>query len=79
MRALWRKMAVRWLGGRATDALTSDAALSDVAGERHNPAAPAFLVRRQPEASDRRVVRQEQDNTGRDTTAEPLVGSEPDI
>jgi hypothetical protein len=79
MRALWRKMAARWLGGRASDTLTGNPALSDVARKRHNPVAPAVLVRRQPEASHRRVMRQEQDNTGRDTTAEPLVGSEPDI
>jgi hypothetical protein len=30
MRSLWRKLALRWLGGRGSEALTGDSALFDM-------------------------------------------------
>jgi hypothetical protein len=50
MRSLWKMMAVRWLGGQASTALTAETAPLDglLGGET---AAPAFLVRRAAEVS----------------------------
>jgi hypothetical protein len=79
MRDLWRRMAVRWLGGPASHSLTSAPALLDMPRGRHSPAAPAILTGLQPDAFRRTLVRREQDNTGRETAVEPLIGGEPDI
>jgi hypothetical protein len=47
MRSLWRMIALRWLGGQGSEALTDDSALLDLLtiGERAPPI--GFAVRRQ--------------------------------
>ena len=52
MLSLWRMMAVRWLGGGASDALTGDVVLRDLLTPA-DPAAIAFQVRRTSGVSHR--------------------------
>jgi hypothetical protein len=48
MRSLWRKVALRWLGGQGSEALTGDSALIDLMLiEESAHASLAFEVRRQ--------------------------------
>jgi len=43
MRSLWRRIATRWLGGDASEALTGDTVLRDLLSPE--PARPSFVVR----------------------------------
>jgi hypothetical protein len=70
-------MAVRWLGGQASGALTADPAWLDMPRERDSRAAPAFLVRRRPDPHPT-LARRERNKTGRDTVGERLAGSNHD-
>jgi hypothetical protein len=48
MRSLWRMIALRWLGGHGSEALTDDSALLDLLIMGENARAPiAIQVRRQ--------------------------------
>lgn len=58
MRSLWRIIAARWLGGRASEALTGDSALLELLTIRDGGAQPSFLVRRLPEVSHRAMMAQ---------------------
>ena len=48
MRSLWRMLALQWLGGEGSEALTDDSAVFDIlmVGEHENPTR-AFHVQRQ--------------------------------
>lgn len=61
MRSLWKTIAVRWLGGQASDALTADATLLELLMPAESEP-PAFLVRRLSEVSHRAMMSQ-QDQT----------------
>jgi hypothetical protein len=65
MRSLWKQMALRWLGGRASQRLTGDSridALMAPVGVR----TPTFLVARRCEASPYAIMAQ----PDRDRTAD---------
>jgi hypothetical protein len=53
MRSLWRMIALRWLGGQGSEALTDDSAVLDllIAGERAPPI--GFQVSRRSSVSHR--------------------------
>ena len=55
MLSLWRMMAVRWLGGGASDALTGDVALPDLL-KPADPVATGFQVRRTSGVSHRAMM-----------------------
>jgi hypothetical protein len=59
MRSLWRKIALRWLGGQGSDALTDDSAPLDLltTGERAPPI--GFAVSRQSGVSHRAMNSQQ--------------------
>ena len=49
MRSLWRILALQWLGGEGSEALTGDSALLDILMMReHERTIYAFDVRRSP-------------------------------
>jgi hypothetical protein len=57
MRSLWRILALRWLGGEGSDALTADSTLEGIltSGKRAQ-VADGFDVRRQPAALPQTLV-----------------------
>ena len=55
MLSLWRMMAMRWLGGGASDALTGDVALRDLLMPA-DPVATGFQVRRTSGVSHRAMM-----------------------
>ena len=55
MRSLWRMMAVGWLGGRASEALTGDVVLRDLLVPAE-PVAAGFEVRRASGVSHRAMM-----------------------
>ena len=59
MRSLWRMIALRWLGGQGSEALTGNSALLDLLtiGERAPPI--GFAVSRQPGVSHRAMNSQQ--------------------
>lgn len=46
MRSLWRKLALQWLGGEGSEALTEDSAVLDMIFADQARAAPSFEVQR---------------------------------
>jgi hypothetical protein len=56
MRSLWRSIAARWLGGRASETLTGDGALDQLLAAEMP--APAYLVQRRSEVSHRAMLPQ---------------------
>ena len=55
MRSLWRILALQWLGGDGSEALTGDSAiLEGLLGERRPMA--AFDVRREPQVSRQAMI-----------------------
>jgi hypothetical protein len=69
MRSLWRMIAVRWLGGEASDALTGETTLLDLMMPGNADVPPAFLVRRQSEVSHRAMMSQQRRVRPEDETA----------
>jgi hypothetical protein len=69
MRSLWRMIAVRWLGGEASDALTGETTLLDLMMPGNADVPPAFLVRRQSEVSHRAMMSRHQRARPEDETA----------
>jgi hypothetical protein len=63
MRSLWRRIALRWLGGRGSEALAADSALTDLLmmGEREL-GAPAFQVKRQSGVSHHAMMSPQEQN-----------------
>jgi hypothetical protein len=57
VRSLWRIIAARWLGGRASETLTGDTALLDLLTPPGGDA--AFAVRRQSAVSYRAMMSQQ--------------------
>ena len=55
MRSLWKKMALRWLSGRASERLTGDS-LIDVLMAPVAVRSPAFLVVRRCEVSPHAIM-----------------------
>jgi hypothetical protein len=66
MRSLWRVMAVRWLGGEASDALTGDAGLLDLVVQQDRYVPPTVLVQRQSQVSHRAMMSQQQQSISED-------------
>ena len=67
MRSLWRRMALRWLCGRASERLTGDS-LIDALMAPVTVAAPTFLVTRRCEVSPHAImVQADGDRDGRQT------------
>jgi hypothetical protein len=46
MRSLWRRLALQWLGGEGSEALTEDSAVLDMIFADQARAAPSFEVQR---------------------------------
>jgi hypothetical protein len=57
MRSLWRMLALRWLGGDGSEALTGDSAILEglLLGGRERPMR-TFDVRREPQVSRRPIL-----------------------
>ena len=57
MRSLWRILALQWLGGEGSEALTGDSTvLESLMFGEHARATPAFDVRRAPEVSHQAMM-----------------------
>ena len=56
MLSLWRMMAVRWLGGRPSEAMSGDTALIELLIQGSGSEPTAFLVRRQSEVSHQAMM-----------------------
>lgn len=79
MRSLWRVMAVRWLGGEASDALTGDAGLLDFLVQQDRYVPPAVLVQRQSEVSHRAMMLpQEQSISEDESVLDQFLGRDRD-
>jgi len=46
MRSLWRTLALQWLGGKGSEALTADSAILDMLSGEHTRAMHVFEVQR---------------------------------
>jgi hypothetical protein len=77
MRSLWRMMAVRWLGGGASDALTGDVALRDLLMPG-DPVAAGFEVRRTSEVSHRAMMLHQQAEPEPTTASGQVVATDHD-
>jgi hypothetical protein len=75
MRSLWRMLALQWLGGDGSEALSGDATVLDTLlfGE-HGRAVLAFDVRRQGGVSHRALMTPQADPISRETA---IPGVEP--
>jgi hypothetical protein len=79
MRSLWRVMAVRWLGGEASDALTGDAGLLDLLMQQDRYVPPAVLVQRQSGVSHRAMMlQQEQSRSEDESVLDQFLGRDRD-
>jgi hypothetical protein len=74
MRSLWRILALQWLGGEGSEALTADSAVADILmmGE-HDRATRMFDVQRQSGASHHAMM---SPNQGHLPTSEPATEEE---
>jgi hypothetical protein len=71
MRSLWRMIALRWLGGQGSEALTDDSALIDLLMiEESAQASLAFEVRRQSGVSHLAITSQQGSDPA---TVEPVI------
>jgi hypothetical protein len=72
MRSLWRILALQWLGGDGSDALTGDSTvLESLLSGAHTQTAPAFDARREPGVSHRAMM-----SPGRESRLEPEIALE---
>ena len=55
MRSLWRMLALKWLGGDGSEALTGDSTILECLLEDARPMG-AFDVRREPQVSRRAIM-----------------------
>jgi hypothetical protein len=70
MRSLWRILALQWLGGDGSEALTGESAiLEGLLGERRRMA--AFDVRREPQVSRQAMI-----VTGPEPPSDPEIAME---
>jgi hypothetical protein len=76
MRSLWRTIAARWLGGRASDALTGDAVLLDLLTPAEGQASPVFLVRQSAVSHRAMMSQQDRAEAERETALGPVIGSD---
>lgn len=76
MRSLWRTIAARWLGGRATDALTGDAALLDLLTPAEGQTPPVFLVRQSVVSHRAMMSQQDHAEAEREGALGPAIGSD---
>src|SRR5579871_6119623 len=59
MRSLWKSLAVRWLGGRASEALVGEITPLELLLSEAAPTAPTFAVRRLAAVSPRALLAQQ--------------------
>jgi len=72
MRSLWRILALRWLGGEGSEALTGDSTvLESLMFGEHARAMHAFDVRRAPEVSHHAMM-----SPGAECRSDPETASE---
>ena len=56
MRSVWRTLALQWLGGEGSEALTADSAILDMMFGEHARTKQAFDVQRAAEVSHRAMI-----------------------
>ena len=72
MRSLWRTLALQWLGGKGSEALTGDSpVLESLMFGEHARAMHAFNVRRAPEVSHHAMM-----SPGAEYRSDPEAASE---
>jgi hypothetical protein len=72
-------MAVRWLGGEASDALTGDAGLLDLVVQQDRYVPPTVLVQRQSQVSHRAMMSQQQQSISEDESPYTAVDCAPAV
>lgn len=73
-------MAVRWLGGEASDTLTGDAGLLDFLVQQNHYVPPAVLVQRQSGVSHRVMMSQQEQSISEDESVlDQFLGKDRDV
>jgi len=83
MRSLWRKLALQWLGGEGTEALTEDSAVLDMIFANEARAVDSFAVHRAAGVSHQAMMsaggeqRSEHETTSDEAARRRLPGRDP--
>jgi hypothetical protein len=83
MRSLWRRLALQWLGGEGSEALTEDSAVLDMIFADQARAAPSFEVQRAAGVSHQALMspdaeqRLESETASEEATRSELPGRDP--
>jgi hypothetical protein len=77
MRSLWRRLALQWLGGKGSGALTEESAVLDMMFAERARVTHVFDVRRAAGVSHRAVVSCDGERSETETASEPALHSVP--